>query len=69
MADVIVAEERYPSLVPCASLWYFEQVDTGFVRRNRVTQFSTNNLDLTDLNQDGYLDIITAEHKGDRLAL
>lgn len=68
-ADVVVAEERYPGLEPDASLWYFAQVDTGFVRRNLVTQFSMNNLDLADLNQDGHLDILTAEHKGERLSL
>lgn len=67
--DVVVAEERYPGLEPDATLWYFEQADSGFVRRSLVTQYSMNNLDLADLDLDGDLDIITAEHKGERLAL
>ncbi len=69
LSDVVVAEERYPGLEPDATLWYFVQVDTGFIRKALVTQFSMNNLDLADLDQDGDLDIITAEHKGERLAL
>ena len=68
-ADVVVAEERYPGLEPDASLWLFAQSDTGFVRRNLVTQYSMNNLDLADLDGDGDLDLTTAEHKGEALTL
>lgn len=68
-ADVAVAEERYPGLEPDATLWVFLQRDTGFVRQSVVTQFSMNNLDLADMDQDGDLDILTAEHKGPNLAL
>lgn len=68
-ADVVVAEERYPGLEPDANLWAFFQVDTGFVRKKIVTQYSMNNLDIVDMDRDGDQDLITAEHKGPDLAL
>lgn len=67
--EVVVAEERYPGEEPDANLWVFTQVDTGFVRSKVVTQYSMNNLALTDLDADGDTDILTAEHKGPNLAL
>lgn len=68
-ADVVVAEERYPGLEPDASLWVFLQSDTGFVRKNIVTQYSMNNLDIVDFDGDGDQDLVTAEHKGPSLSL
>jgi len=67
--DVAVAEERYPGLEPDANLWVYTQVDTGFVREAVVTQFSMNNLHAVDIDQDGDTDLLTSEHKGERLAL
>ncbi len=67
--DVAIAEERYPGLEPDATLWIYFQRDTGFVREKLVTQSSMNNLDFADVDGDGDLDIVTAEHKGERLAL
>ena len=67
--DVAIAEEMYPGLEPRASIFLYFQRDTGFVRERLVTQFSMNNLDIADLDADGDLDILTAEHKGERLAL
>ncbi|MEM7571511.1 MAG: VCBS repeat-containing protein [Bacteroidota bacterium] len=67
--DVIVAEERYPGEEPDASLYVFLQQDTGWQRQTVVTQFSMNNLDAADFDQDGDQDLVTAEHKGERLSL
>ena len=67
--DVVVSEERYPGLEPDANLWVFLQRDTGFVRQRVVTQFSMNNLDLADVDRDGDVDILTAEHKGPALTV
>ena len=67
--EVVVAEERYPGEEPDANLWVFTQVDTGFVREKVVTQYSMNNLALIDMDYDGDIDILTAEHKGPNLAL
>lgn len=68
-ADIIVAEERYPGLEPDASLFWYQQPQSGdsWKRQAIVTQFSMNNLDIADLDQDGDLDIVTNEHKGDVL--
>jgi len=67
--DVVVAEERYPGLEPDATLWLFQQSDTGFVRKSIVTQYSMNNLDIVDFDGDGNQDLVTAEHKGPGLSL
>ena len=67
--DVAVSEERYPGLEPDASLWVYLQRDTGFARRRVVEQFSMNNLHAVDIDFDGDTDLLTAEHKGERLAL
>ncbi|PHI19185.1 hypothetical protein CEQ90_14070 [Lewinellaceae bacterium SD302] len=70
LTDVVVAEERYPGLEPDASLYvYFQQSGGSFKRATIVTQFSMNNLDVADLDQDGDLDLTTAEHKGEALTL
>ncbi len=68
-ADVAVSEERYPGLEPDANLWVFTQTDTGFTRESIVKQFSMNNLHAVDIDHDGDVDLLTSEHKGDRLAL
>lgn len=67
--DVAVAEERYPGKEPDANLWIYLQQENGWERRLLVEQFSMNNLDTADLDGDGDVDIITAEHKGPRLSL
>lgn len=67
--DVVISEERYPGLEPDASLFVYFQRDTGWVREKVVTQYSMNNLSLPDLDQDGDVDIVTSEHKGEELNL
>ncbi len=68
--DIIVTEERYPGLEPDANFWWFEQKDLATWERQKiVTQFSINNLDITDIDKDGDTDLLTAEHKGEALEL
>ena len=67
--EVVVSEERYPGEEPDASLYVYSPSDTGFVRTTLVTQYSMNNLALADMDGDGDLDILTAEHKGPSLSL
>lgn len=66
--DVVVTEERYPGLEPDAGLFWFENKGVGKVweRHLVVEQYSMNNLDCADLDLDGDVDIVTAEHKGPR---
>jgi len=66
-ADIIVCEERYPGLEPDGNIFWFEQpaVRTDQWIKNRVvTQYSSNNLSVVDMDLDGDIDILTAEHKG-----
>lgn len=67
--DVVIAEERYPGLEPDASLYVYFQEEDGWRRETVVTQYSMNNLALTDLDRDGDTDILTSEHKGPDLSL
>lgn len=66
--DIVVAEERWPGKEPDGNLFWFEQPVSGdWTRHSVVTQYSMNNLDVADLDRDGDIDLVTAEHKGPRL--
>lgn len=68
--DIVVTEERYPGLEPDANFWWFSQNNlNSWERNNIVTQYSINNLDITDFDKDGDIDLLTAEHKGEVLEL
>ncbi|MEM6800104.1 MAG: VCBS repeat-containing protein [Bacteroidota bacterium] len=70
--EIVVAEERYPGLEPDASIYYYKrtaQADKSWRRMLILTQYSSNNLDLADVDEDGDIDILTGEHKGKRLEL
>ena len=70
LADIVVTEERYPGLEPDANFWWFAQSEGADWQRNKiVTQFSINNLDQADFDADGDIDLLTAEHKGEKLEL
>ncbi len=66
--DIVVTEERYPGLEPDAGLYWFENPGlTGEWKQHLILQqYSMNNLDCADMDLDGDIDIITAEHKGPR---
>nr|WP_136252901.1 VCBS repeat-containing protein [Ningiella ruwaisensis] len=66
--DIVFTEERYPGLEPDAQLIVMMQTeDNGWTRNVLATQYSMNNLDIGDIDQDGDLDLVTAEHKGEAL--
>ena len=68
--DIVVAEERWPGKEPDGNIFWFKQIDLQqWERKHLVTQYSSNNLDLKDLDRDGDIDILTAEHKGPDLEL
>ncbi len=71
-AEIIVTEERYPGKEPDAHVWWFSKdkgPKGGWKKTLLARQYSTNNLDVVDIDRDGDLDIITAEHKGSQLEL
>ncbi|MGB3619104.1 MAG: VCBS repeat-containing protein [Catalinimonas sp.] len=65
--DVVVCEERYPGQEPDGNIFWYEQgaTDTAaWTRHWVVTQYSSNNLSLCDIDGDGDVDLLTSEHKG-----
>ncbi|MEL6844903.1 MAG: VCBS repeat-containing protein, partial [Bacteroidota bacterium] len=70
--EIIITEERYPGLEADASIYAFSagaNLYQDWQRQRIALQYSTNNLDLGDIDQDGDLDLLTAEHKGQALEL
>lgn len=69
--EIVVAEERYPGLEPDSNILWFERNDSNneWTRETLTTQYSSNNLDIVDMDSDGDLDVLTAEHKGSTLEL
>jgi len=66
LLDIIVTEERWP-MPDDAHVFWFEQKKSDrnrWVRHTVSTQNTSNNLDIADMDGDGDIDIITAEHRG-----
>jgi Chitobiase/beta-hexosaminidase C-terminal domain/FG-GAP-like repeat len=63
--DIVVTEENAWS---GDSVFWFEQTGSrgnpNWLRHTLVTQFTTNSLEVADMNNDGNLDVIAAEHRG-----
>lgn len=65
--DIVISEENIGSQPDASVYWYEQPVDPtspGWTRHLLVRQYTTNSLDLADMNGDGDIDIITGEHRG-----
>jgi hypothetical protein len=72
--DIAVTEERWPGEDPDANFYWYEQErspygDIEWERNTIITAYSLNNLDAADFDNDGDIDLITCEHKGDNYDL
>ena len=66
-ADIIVTEERWPEPEDAHIFWYGRAgapTSENWLRHTVATQNTTNNLDIADMDNDGDIDLITAEHRG-----
>jgi hypothetical protein len=66
--DIVMSEEW--RLQVCRTYWY-EQPKLNPKRKNWIrhtiaAQFTTNSMDVADMDEDGDLDVITGEHRGKR---
>ncbi|MFX0145985.1 MAG: FG-GAP repeat domain-containing protein [Candidatus Hodarchaeota archaeon] len=63
--DIVVSEE---TRLDTASTYWFEQPadpkSANWPRRKITTQFTTNSMDVADMDGDGDMDVITGEHRG-----
>lgn len=65
--DIIVSEEN-EGKQPDAHVYWFEQPansqSSNWQRHLITTQYTTNSMDIADMDRDGAIDIITGEHRG-----
>jgi hypothetical protein len=69
-SDIIVSEEN-EGKEPNARVYWFEQPDNptnaNWSRHLVATQYTTNAMDVADMDKDGAADIITGEHRGTKI--
>ena len=65
-ADIVISEETQRG--PAATILFFQPVKPGepWEMRSLVNQYTTNSMDMADIDNDGDLDIITGEHRGEK---
>lgn len=68
--EVLVTEGMWPGDYP-AGIYLFTMpdknaFDTNWHKKLIATQYSTNSLEIADMDKDGDLDFVTGEHKGPR---
>jgi len=66
--DIIVTEENFSGAPDALACWW-EQPATGatnanWIRHAITTQYTMNSLDVGDVDQDGDIDLVLAEHRG-----
>lgn len=68
--DIVVSEEN-EGTEPNAHVYWFEQPSnpkqSNWTRHPIATQYTTNSMDVADMDRDGAVDIITGEHRGTKL--
>lgn len=62
--DIAVSEERWPEPEDAHVFWFEQKPDTGWKRHIVTVQNTSNNLDVADMDNDGDIDIVSAEHRG-----
>lgn len=70
--EIVITEERYPGQEPDANIFWYQSAEdktSDWDREWIATQYSSNNLDVGDIDKDGDLDILTNEHLGPDLEL
>lgn len=66
--EILVTESRAPQNYP-AGIYLFIAPNgnvkaSGWEKKQLAVQYSTNSLDIADLDRDGDIDFVTGEHKG-----
>jgi hypothetical protein len=65
--DLVLSEEN-SGTDPDASVYWFRQPEnpasSTWTRHTVVTQYTTNGMDVADMDMDGDMDIVTGEHRG-----
>lgn len=65
--DVLVSEENDGSQANASVYWYEQPANpksSSWTQHKVTTQYTTNGMDVADMDDDGDLDIITGEHRG-----
>ena len=64
--DIVVSEETQKG--PASTVLFFQpdNLSSQWRTKTLINQYTTNSMDLADLDQDGDLDILTGEHRGEK---